>query len=173
MFKIEIMDTVKTKLGLIEPNEEQKKVIALIKTWDPNIIKTALILDDSQSLGVESLYADFFKKYKSPLSYLSEQDNEDETFFPIHCILLNRFHSRSSLNVPSWIVEESDFYSFIYDAWQLIGIEDDTLLNISFDHLGSFGLHSINTDKVEENTLKLLLKLGVSRAELVIDWLPF
>lgn len=105
----------------IEITDEQEKVIQLIKTWDVPNIKLALLMDDSQGLGVQELYSSFIMKWGH--IYHDLDLSPEEIVFPVHSLLFYKFSER--VLVPKKVKTVDQLTIFLIDYFYLIGFKPD------------------------------------------------
>ena len=112
----------------IEITDEQEKVIQLIKTWDVQNIKFALLMDDSQGLGVQELYSSFIIKWGH--LFHDQDPSPQDLAFPVHSLLFHNFILWHTVDVPTKVKTRKQLISFLIDYYTLIGFEPDSYNNV-------------------------------------------
>ncbi|OED34258.1 hypothetical protein AB832_07835 [Flavobacteriaceae bacterium (ex Bugula neritina AB1)] len=118
---------------------DQQKIIDLIKTWEPKNVKTALILDTSQCLGVEELYASFLDCFGFTDSYYSNSVSDAELTFPIQALLYKQ--PLNLLKIPRCCTNSINLRSFINAYLKLIYTRNNGLI-IDLENLWDLKRHT-------------------------------
>ena len=104
----------------IEITDEQQKVIQFIKTWRLKDVKLALLMDDTQGLGVQELYTGFVMKYGH--LFHDQDPSPEDLAFPVHSLLFHDFTPRQLVHVPVKVNTRNELDSFLIDYNTLIGL---------------------------------------------------
>ena len=153
----------------IEITDEQEKVVQLIKTWRLKEVKLALLMDDTQGLGVQGLYTGFVMKYGH--LFHDQDPSPEDLAFPVHSLLFHDFTLRHHVHVPIMVCTRDELDSFLIDYNTLIGLNPNKNNEVALSWFQFY--YQVNVSAIEEELKNAFFKNTGIKINFKLSSLPF